>query len=623
MRSFRCLASLGLILMVAGAAVAADAEPTPSPIGRKIADFSIPDVHGKDHSLSEYKDSKLLVIAMMGTECPLARVYAPRLQDLAAEYESKGVKFISVDANSQDSLEDIAHFIKTHNLTMPVLKDMENKVADLLGATRTPEVFVLDGDRVIRYAGRIDDQFGFKTGAGYAKPRLAHRDLAAALDELLAGKPVTNSLVTADGCLIGRVKRDGKGDVTYSNQISRILQAKCQECHRAGELAPFAMDDYKEVVGWAETIREVINDGRMPPWFANPAHGKFANDPRLSDEEKKLVGQWVANGCPEGDRSQLPPAKTYETGWKMGKPDQIIYVDDKPYDVPAEGVVAYKYFTVDPGWKEDKWIQVTECRPGNAGVVHHIICFINNGGPNPVGEGGGLGGYAPGNSLNVHALGTAIKVPANSKLVFQMHYTPNGTPTQDRSMMGVKFADPKTIKQQSHGDLVGNLSLKIPANDANYEVSAKHKFRREMLMLNMTPHMHLRGKDFRFVLEYPNGDKEILLDVPRWDFNWQLRYEFAEPKVIPKGATLHCIAHYDNSADNPANPDPNSMVKFGDQTWEEMMFGFYASIDPKENLLEAKPAKLAAGEKAGGAKVDAADDDQEDDDADAKATPEK
>jgi mono/diheme cytochrome c family protein len=508
-------------------------------------------------------------------------------------------------------------------LTMPVLKDMENRVADLLGATRTPEVFVLDQDRVVRYAGRVDDQYGFKTGAGYAKPRLARRDLAEAIDELLAGKEVSHPAVKADGCLIGRVKRGGKGEVTYSNQISRILQAKCQECHRPGELAPFAMENYDEIVGWAETIREVVYDGRMPPWFANPAHGKFVNDPRLTDEEKGLISAWVANGCPEGDKAQLPPKKEYFTGWKMGEPDQIIYVDDKPYDVPAEGVVSYKYFTVDPGWKEDKWIQVTECRPGNAGVVHHIICFIAGAGASPVGEGGGLGGYAPGNSLNIHAPGTAIKVPANSKLVFQMHYTPNGTAAQDRSMMGVKFADPKTIKQQSHGDLVGNLSLKIPANDPNYEVTAKHRFRRDMLMLNMTPHMHLRGKDFRFVLEYPNGDKEILLDVPKWDFNWQLRYEFAEPKLIPKGATLHCIAHYDNSSDNPANPDPTTLVKFGDQTWEEMMFGFYASIDPKQNLLDQKEPKLAAGDKTGGAKGDAADDDEEDDSDDDKSKPER
>ncbi|HEY2840895.1 MAG TPA: redoxin domain-containing protein, partial [Pirellulales bacterium] len=221
MRSFRHTASLGLIFMVVGSAMAsdqasapADKAPTPSPIGRKIDNFSLPDVHGKDHSLAEYKDSKVLVIAVLGTECPLARVYAPRLQALAGEYESKGVKFIAVDANSQDSLSDIATFAKTQNLTIPVLKDMENKVADLLGATRTPEVFVLDNERVVRYAGRIDDQYGFKTGAGYAKPRLAHRDLAAALDEVVAGKEVTNPLVSADGCLIGRVKRGGKGDVT-------------------------------------------------------------------------------------------------------------------------------------------------------------------------------------------------------------------------------------------------------------------------------------------------------------------------------------------------------------------------------------------------------------------------
>jgi hypothetical protein len=173
-----------------------------------------------------------------------------------------------------------------------------------------------------------------------------------------------------------------------------------------------------------------------------------------------------------------------------------------------------------------------------------------------------------------------------------MHYTPNGTATTDRSMIGVKFADPKTVKKKIHGDAVGNLSLKIPAGEANHEVKAQHKFRRDMLLLNLTPHMHLRGKDFRYVLEYPDGHSQILLDVPNWDFNWQLRYEFAEPILVPKGSILRCTAHYDNSAENLANPDPTKTVRFGDQTWEEMMFGFYASIDPKEDLTA-----VIAGEK--------------------------
>ena len=361
------------------------------------------------------------------------------------------------------------------------------------------------------------------------------------------------------------------------------------------------MDSYDEIIGWAETIREVVNEGRMPPWFASPAHGTFGNDARLTEEEKQLVSTWVANGCPEGDRAQLPPPRQYVQGWRIGEPDQVIYMADEPYSVPAEGTVAYKYFTVDPGWKEDKWVQATESRPGSAAVVHHIIVFIlQPGGSDTMMF--GLGGYAPGNPVDVHPPGVATFVPANSKLLFQMHYTPNGTETTDRSMIGVKFADPKTVKKKLYGDAVGNLSLKIPPGDPNFEVEAHHKFRRDMLLLNLTPHMHLRGKDFRYVLEYPDGRSQVLLDVPRWDFNWQIRYEFAEPILAPKGTILRCTAHYDNSADNPANPDPTITVRYGDQTWEEMMFGFYASIDPNEDLTAKLAAKAAKDQSGDGEK---------------------
>jgi peroxiredoxin len=579
------------VALVACGQVLAD-QPSSTSIGKKIDGFSLPDVHGNDRTLAELRGDKALVVAFVGVECPLVKQYAPRLQTLANEYESKGVKFVAIDSNLQDSLAEIAQFSKMHDLKFPVLKDMNNRVADAFGATRTPEVFVLDADNTIRYDGRVDDQFGFKTGAGYAKPRLERRDLAVAIDELLAGKPISQPMVKADGCLIGRVKHEPRGDVTYSNQIARILQDRCLVCHREGEVAPFSVESYDEVVGWAEMIREVVDDGRMPPWYANAPHGKFSNDARLTDEEKKLVSQWVDNGCPEGDKSQMPAPREFAKGWRIGEPDQVIFIDQDAYPVPAEGTVEYKYFTVDPGWTEDKWVQATECRPGNFAVVHHIICFIRAPGAGFEGPMHGLGGYAPGNPADVHPPGTATFVPANSKLVFQMHYTPNGVATTDRSSIGIKFADPKTVKKKVHGDAVGNLSLNIPAGDPNFEVRSKHKFRRDMLILNMTPHMHLRGKDFQYVLDYPDGHSEVLLDVPNWDFNWQLRYEFAEPVLAPKGSVLRCIAHYDNSAENLANPDPTKVVHFGDQTWEEMMFGFYASIDPKEDL-----SVKVAGEK--------------------------
>jgi peroxiredoxin len=557
------------------------------PIGKKVDNFSLPDFHGKAYSLDDYQD-KVVVLAFLGTECPLAKIYAPRLRDLAAEFEKQGVVFLGIDANLQDSLTEIGAFARVNGMTFPMLKDNNNVLADRVGAVRTPEVFLLDRQRVIRYWGRIDDQYGFKTGAGYVKPNLTERNLANAIAEVLAGKEVSRPVVKADGCFIGRVAKVAPhGEVTYSKQVARILQNHCVECHRPGEVAPFAMTSYEEVVGWAETIREVVEQGRMPPWFADPRFGHFINDARLSAEEKQQIGTWVENGCPQGDADDLPEPRKFVEGWQMGEPDQIVYMRDQPFTVPAEGVVEYQFYKVDPGWTTDKWIQATESRPGNRGVVHHIIVFVQPKNGGEIFTRGGMGGYAPGMTPNICPPGTAIHVPANSKLVFQLHYTANGTQQEDRSMIGIRFADPKTVKKVVGGGLVGDMAFKIPAGDPNYEVTSKHLFLKDTLLLSLTPHMHLRGKSFKYEAEYPDGTAEVLLDVPNYDFNWQIRYMLEEPKLMPKGTKLRCTAHFDNSADNLANPDPAKVVTFGEQTWEEMMFGFYTSIDPKQDLSQA------------------------------------
>lgn len=576
-------------------AIAEDAaKQTTSPIGKKIESFSLPDTYGKPRSLDEFKD-QAVVVAFIGTECPLAKTYAPRLQQLAEEFAAGGVAFIGIDANLQDSLADIAAFGRVHEVKFPLLKDNNNEIADKFGAVRTPEVFLLDKDRVVRYWGRIDDQYGFKTGAGYVKPKLRERFLADAITQVLAGKEVTRPTVAADGCFIGRtVAKAPTGDITYSKQVARIMQDRCVECHRKGEVAPFTLTSYDDVIGWADTIVEVVNEGRMPPWFADPKYGHFINDARLSDDEKLTLKQWVDNGCPEGDAKDLPEARQFVDGWQVGQPDQIVYVTDEPYKVPAEGTVDYQYFTVDPNWTEDKWIRATESRPGNRGVVHHIICFVQPPeGRQDSGGRGGIGGYAPGMSPTICQPGTAMFVPAGSKLTFQMHYTPNGSPQEDRSMVGIFFTDPSTVKKLVRGGVCGDQSFSIPPGASNHEVVAKHRFLKDTLLMNLTPHMHLRGKDFKYVAEYPDGTSETLLDVPAYDFNWQLRYMLKEPKLMPKGTRLVCTAHFDNSEDNLANPDPKATVTYGDQTWEEMMFGFYTAVDPKEDLTAKSVAKTA------------------------------
>jgi peroxiredoxin/mono/diheme cytochrome c family protein len=578
------LSSLALVFLLAGLAWAAEPEA-----GKRIANFRLNDYQGAAHALDDHGKSKLVVVAFLGTDCPLANRYADRLVELSKEYEPRGVAFLAIDSNKQDSLAELAHFARKHKIDFPLLKDPGNVVADRFGARRTPEVFVLDAGRVVRYRGRIDDQYG----VGYARPAPRQRDLAAALDELLAGKPVSQPVTEPAGCFIGRVEpRVPHGEVTYSGQVAGILQRRCAGCHRAGGIAPFALTSYREASAWAETVAEVIQDGRMPPWDANPRFGKFANDPSLSAEEKQLLKQWLANGVPEGKPGGLPPKVAPAAGWRLGKPDVVLRMP-APYKVPARGTLAYQYFSVDPGFKEDRWVQASEVRPGNPSVVHHAVIIVQPPGAAAPSDEGGIGDpvavFAPGTAPMTFPEGTARLIPAGSKLVFQMHYTPNGSEQTDQTSVGIVFADPARVRRAMRAGMAINTRFRIPAREADYQASADYRFGQDAILYALYPHMHLRGKAFRFEAVYPDRRREVLLDVPRYRFDWQDRYVLAEPKRMPEGTVLHCEAHFDNSEGNLSNPNPDRAIGFGVQTWDEMLVGYFDMALAEQDLREGLP----------------------------------
>jgi peroxiredoxin len=559
-------------------------------IGRRVANFTLQDFRGKEHSLGDFGESKLLVVAFLGTECPLAKLYGPRLQSLANSYDAKQVAFVGINSNCQDAITEIAAYARIHDITFPLLKDSGNHLADALSAVRTPEVFLLDQERKISYWGRIDDQYG----VGVVRKAPKRRDLKIAIDQLLAGNEVTQPIQEAEGCFIGRVRKPNeRSDVTYGNQISRILQNRCVQCHRKGEIAPFALQEYSEVVGWAETIAEVVKDERMPPWHASEKYGHFDNDRRLSDEEKDLIYRWVENGAPQGDLSQQPEAKTYTVGWQLPqKPDLVLPIAKRSYRVPAEGVVRYQYFRIDPGFKEDKWIQAAELLPGNRAVVHHILAFAK--GPGGRSGSGGLDGflvgYVPGLVARPFPEGMAKKIAAGSELIFQVHYTPIGSAQLDLSKIGFVFADPEKVKYEVKTTSAAQRSLRIPPGEENYRVTAvSRSSREEALLLGFMPHMHVRGKSFRYEAMARDGSREILIDVPKFDFNWQTSYRLTEPLKLAAGTRIHCIAHFDNSQFNLNNPDPTKTVRWGDQTWEEMMIGYFDVAVPRKQESARTP----------------------------------
>ena len=576
-----------------------------SSVGKSVPDFSLRDFRGKTHSMNDYKDSPAVVVAFIGIECPLAKLYASRLEEMAASFGDQNVTVIAIDSNRQDSMTELAAFAARFKLTIPVLKDPDNTVADLFGAERTPEAFLLDSKGVIRYRGRIDDQYGQHLGEtgkriSFQKTKPNRRDLAEAVNELVAGKEVSVARTETVGCLIGRVpKVEPHGEITFTKHVSRILNNRCVECHREGEVAPMTLTDYDEVAGWSDMICEVVAEERMPPFHANPKYGEFRNDCRLSNEEKQTIFAWVENGCPEGDPADMPEPPEFVDGWEAGEPDQVVYMSDEPYEVAAEGTVEYQYFAVDPGWNEDKWIRVAEARPGNRAIVHHILCSIRSdagGAATNIMDGVGIG-WAPGLGPRDFGSEMALHIPAGAKIVFQMHYTPNGTKQFDRSYVGFQFVEAEEVKHLASGGAAVTPNFNIPAGDDNYRVESAYEFDRDQLLLSMLPHMHLRGKSFRFTAAYPDGKEEILLDVPRYDFNWQLRYHLKEPKLMPKGTNIKCVAYFDNSPQNLINPDPTIDVTWGDQTYEEMMIGFFTCQEVAELDLEKLAAEGDANRK--------------------------
>jgi peroxiredoxin len=554
---------------------------------QKIDAFTLKDSAGKAWSLTDVKDSKAVVVLFLGTECPINNAYMPRLAVLNKEYGAKGVTFVAINANHQDTAEKIAKHVVEHKIPFPVLRDENNAVADKFDAKRTPEAFVLDGERVIRYRGRIDDQFGI----GYQRKEATRRDLAEALDEVLAGKAVSQATTAVSGCLISHApKAKVEGTITYAQQVSRLVQKNCQECHRPGQIGPMPLETFDDVSSWSETIREVVSEQRMPPWHADPKYGHFSNDRRLSTEDRATILAWIKEGCPKGNDKDLPPKKEFPEGWRIGKPDAVFEMRNS-YTVPAKapkGGIEYQYFGVETNFDEDKWIQAAEAKPGNYGVVHHIIVYVapskdKRGQRKEDGIGEGfLAPYAPGDMPAVFPEGSAKKLPKGATLIFQMHYTPNGVEGKDRSSVGLIFAK-EPPKHEVRTRSIAMKDFVIPAGDANYKAVSSSTFKEDAELLSLLPHMHLRGKDFDYRVTYPNGKSEIILSVPHYDFAWQASYRLAKPLALPAGTKIECTAHFDNSKDNPNNPDPKKDVRWGDQTWEEMMIGFvdYVVADKK------------------------------------------
>jgi peroxiredoxin len=577
------------LLVVASLSGAINDAPRPAapPIGAAVADFELDDGRGNVRHLADWSSSRLVCIVFLRAGCPVAELYATPLAGLAGRFQTRGVTFLGVTADGHDDPAVLARFVAEHGIGFPFLRD-RGAVAARLGATRTPEVVVLDDRRRIRYRGRIDDRYA----VGSKRDETRCHDLVAALEDLLEGREVSRPETEAVGCPIERPGPEPKpkpAGVTYCRDIAPLLERRCVSCHRPGQIGPFSLTTYRGAASRAAAIAEAVEEERMPPWHADPRYGKFANDAHLTDREKELIISWARGGCPEGDPADLPAPIDHPSGWRIPEPDLVVSMPVS-FTVPAQGVVDYQTFEVDPGFKEDRWIRGAEIRPGNRKVVHHCNVFLKApGSRSDVDSQGELESYSlaattPGAPPMLLPEGMAKRIPAGWRLVFVVHYSPIGTTQVDRTSLGLLFADRAAVRKEVATNLMFDPALRIPPHAASHRVERTRRFESDVLLLSMFPHMHLRGKSFRYRAIYPDGRVETLLDVPRYDFNWQNRYELAEPKRLPAGTTLQCIAHYDNSADNPANPDPGATVRAGQQSWEEMFNGYYDIVLADQDL---------------------------------------
>jgi len=579
--------------------------PVDHGVGRFIADQKFSDLDGQQRSLGEFKSRKLVVVAMTSTSCPLSKKYLPTLVELAKQYSPQEVQFIAVNCFRTDRQEDMQAAAHAFGSTAAYVHDPDEKLAHHVGALTTTDVIVLDQARTVVYHGAIDDQYGI----GYSLDSPRHTFLATAIDSLLAGKVPEVAATVAPGCLLDHESSSTTiSNVTYHNRISRILQQNCVECHRTGGVGPFALDTYADVVGHAPMIRDVVERATMPPWFAAKPETEaesshvsvWANDSSLSEADRKDLTAWISADRAEGDLADAPVPRTFSDEWTIGTPDYVVQIP-KPIDIKATGTMPYQFIKAETTLEHDQWIQGYEILPTDRSVVHHVLVNVHEKGTGRIrdreeGVGGYWAAYVPGNAGQLYPEGFAKLLPAGATVSFQIHYTPSGAATQDQLKMGLIFAksEPKFVVTTIP---LADVDLNIPPNAENHVETITRPVPNDIHVMALMAHMHVRGKAFSFELINPDGTTEMLLDIPHYDFNWQMRYGYREPKILPKGSRLKVTAVFDNSQNNSANPDPTDTVHWGEQTYEEMLIGYIETFAP---IGEPRPTMISRAGAGGG-----------------------
>lgn len=607
---------LVVLILTTGMALRADSELVVDKINRKIDNITLKDPAGKAHSLYDIKDQKAIVVVFLSFECPVSTSYSPMLAELAKTYRDKQVAFVAVNSSDDGDARHIAKQAAEYKLPFPIFKDKGFRTADAFKADTVPSVFVLDRNFVLRYRGRIDNGY-------YARlkknGRITRHDLQQALDEVLAGKAVSEPATEPIGCAIVRERRTRKdGAVTFYRDVLPIVQKNCQECHRPGAVGPFALMTYKQAVNWAEDIKEYTQDRKMPPW--KPVEGlAFQNERKLSDKDIETLAAWVEGGTPEGDAKDAPPPRRFVEGWQLGKPDLVLTVPEE-MTVGASGPDLFRCFVLPTNLTEDKFVTAVAVRPGNSRIVHHTLNFFDTTGKGRelekeagetketkqgdrgpgysaamglgfragAGKVGGLGGWAPGNVPHHLPQGYGYFLPKDSDVIVQVHYHRDGRVEKDRTSIGLYFAKDTDMKPWKGMVLPGRFWF-IPAGAKHFRVTGELEVLQECKLYSVMPHMHMLGREVKVTLTPPDGKRTTLIGIKDWEYNWQETYFLKESLTLQPGTRLAVEAFYDNSDKNPNNPfSPPHWVKFGEQTTDEMCYIFFGATSETPGRIKVR-----------------------------------
>ncbi|MDA8744625.1 redoxin family protein [Rubripirellula amarantea] len=562
-------------------------------IGKLMPNAKLVDLAGKTHSLSDLTSRhQAVVIAMTSTSCPLSKRYLSTLRQLVKQ-SNDDVAWLLVNPVATD--ERAAMQAAASSFRSPIIyaHDPEGSFASAVGAVTTTDTIVLDASRTVVYHGAIDDQYGF----GYSIDSPRHRYLADALTAVETGQAVSVKATDAPGCVLTQNHAPrASTQITYHNRVSRIMQQRCQNCHRDGGVAPFALTTFAEVEAHSAMIEQVVRRGIMPPWFASDSASDtdqlspWSNDCSLEEGEKRDLLEWLDGSLTEGDPNDAPQPLIFTSEWEIGEPDAVFQFAE-PQVIKATGVMPYQNVVIDTHLDEDKWVQAIEVRPGDRSVVHHVIVFANRSGGSSDERDGFWGVYVPGNSSLIYPEGFAKRLPKNAKLHFQMHYTPNGTATTDQTSIGVIYAKAPPRHEVRVAGII-NEHIAIPPGASNHAEVATLRVPGDARVMGFLPHMHLRGNAARYEL-IRDGSSTTMLDIPRYDFNWQLLYRYRDPIAVSLGDKIRFTSWYDNSNNNPANPDSSKTVYWGQQTYDEMQVGYVEYYVPGE-----KPELQNAGDTA-------------------------